>query len=89
MAILKPEGVFVAQPRVAVLGYPGKRPRALHNPNGVVAARYGWGGDAIDLLPPVCPLWAATPLGLCGPSRSFPRVAEYSNPGLPDETPLG
>ena len=35
------------------------------------------------------PRWVATPLGLGRNADRHPRVAEYSNPGLWDATPLG
>lgn len=72
---------FGAQPGVAVLGYPGKGKTGAANLNGV-AAPCGWGADATDSVYPFRPLGDATPLGLGGPRRSLPSVAEYGNPHL-------
>ncbi len=56
-------------------------------PNHGVAAPSGQTGGSRSVASPSHPRGAATtPLGL---SRPFPRVAEYSNPGLIDETLSG
>jgi hypothetical protein len=87
-----PEGDFVLQPRVAVLGYPGKTAGELPNPNGVAAkssrVHRPSGLDCleslsfIEFMAPCTWSTAATPLGLRGSSLWSPKVAEYSNLGL-------
>ena len=88
MAILNPEGVSSLSPGLLYSATLGKVDAPCPTPTGLWRSPRV-GGHAADLLRPVCPLGAATPLGLGGASRSFPRVAEYSNPGLTDETPSG
>jgi hypothetical protein len=65
-----PRRGFVLQPRVAVLGYPGKDASEFRNPNGVVAK------PGRVHRPSGLPLtWStgATSLGLGGSSLLFPR----------------
>ena len=88
----QPRSCFVYQPRIAVLGYPGKRSMrsGCPTPTGLWLLPAVVEGDATDAL--YCIQSAAgsrNPVGVGVASRSFPRVAEYRNPGLVDETPSG
>ena len=74
-----PRRGFVLQPRVAVLGYPGKDASEFRDPNWVVAK------PARVNRPSGLPLprsTAATPVGVARIITDFPRVADYSNPEL-------
>ncbi len=92
-----PEGDPVLQPRVAVLGYPGRDAAIFLTPTGL---RPGLVSRAHELnkrelietnLIPIGYAWkpATTPVGLGNSLAVFPRVAEYSNPGLEDGIPFG
>ena len=77
-------------PGLLYLGDPGKRStRPCPTPTGLWLLTPGGIETRRISFPPVCPLGDATPLELGGASRSFPRVAEYCNPGLIDETLSG
>ena len=78
----------VLQPRVAVLGYPGKDGGEFPNPTGVAAEsprvpnRIGLSRIAIGVhgafdLKPCC-----NPVGVARIIAAIPKVAEYSNLGL-------
>src|SRR5438552_2125279 len=97
MMLLKnnPEGVAAQSPRLLYSATLGRRIALLPNPNGVVALVLQ--GRSTTNVAPLCKSIRqdATPSGL-GPmtkevlgSTPSPRVAEYSNPGLKDETPSG
>ena len=88
---LNPEGVSSLSPGLlysATLGI-GRR-AAPPNPNGV-ADRVGkrGEGDRSRLLPPVASSHNPVGVGQGASTVSQGRVAEYGNPGLNDETPLG
>jgi hypothetical protein len=85
----------VLQPRVAVLGYPGKDGGEFPNPTGVVAesprvpnriglSRIAFGvHGAFDVKP------CHNPVGVARIIAAIPKVAEYSNLDLWGATPLG
>src|SRR5207247_4802892 len=90
-----PEGVAAQSPRLLYSATLGRPIALLPNPNGVVALVLQ--GRSTTNVAPLCKSIRqdATPLGL-GPMTKevlgftpSPRVAEYSNPELRDETPSG
>jgi hypothetical protein len=75
------------QPKVAVLSYLGRGSGDDRgNPNGVAAALHVEGNPLAGVRRQA---FATTPLGLRDSGVVFPRVAEYSNPGLEDGSPSG
>ncbi len=89
MKLRSPQRGFVWQPRVAVLGYPGKRTRWVAQPQWGRGPERADGGKEIDSVssPPVAS--SHNPVGVVQGARPLPRVAEYGNPGLSDENPFG
>src|SRR5262249_53753387 len=95
----QPRRGCVVQPRVAVCGYPGKRPQEGANPEGVASAVPGLPsaatlGDVMKKMfnpsvgcpKMICSNLVATPKGC---EHFVPRVAADGNPGMADATPLG